>query len=411
LHWHGRCCVRIVVNVASHVEKVALWSPERPAIVFEGRTISYGELERNARVTAAALVHSRVQRGHRVAILLPNRPELVMALLAVQKLGAVALTIGASLDLAEATARLRAARVVALFTTEALLERVAPACQQLPGLRQVILCDGQAGGALSLPELLATGPDDPFATEAMAIGDPAAILYTAGTGGAARPVVLTHGNLISNYLAAMRCLDPGPGDRHLLHLPLEHAFGQCLVMNTCFASAGTIILQREYQRQAVLAAVQEARVTHVYGRPAAYQDLLEGGIEAGALASVRHFLSLGAGLPPAVADAWLSRAGSPVHEAYGTTETAPLAAFNHPTAPRPGSLGTPVEGVQMRVVDRGGSPLAAGEAGEICIKGPNVMAGYLGRPEQTLAVVRGGWFHTGDRGHRDRDGYYFLARD
>ncbi len=398
------------MNVASHVEKVALWSPERPAVLFEGRTISYGDLDRDARLTAAALVRSGVQRGHRVALYLPTLPEVAVVYLAVQKLGGVALTISARQPAAAVAEQLRLSRAVALFTTGALMDQLAPERGQLTALRQVILCEGQAAGTVPLSALLAAGPEDAFTTEAMATADPAAVLYTAGATGAPKPVVLTHGNLISNYLAALRCIGPGPGDRHLLYLPLDHAFGQGLVMNTAFASAGTVILQRDYQREAVLAATRDAQVTHLYGLPPAYQDLLQAAVEPRALASVRRVLSLGASLPPAVAEGWRARFGSAIHEAYGTTETAPLAAYNHPTGPpRQGALGVPVEGVQMKVIDGSGRALGVGETGEICIKGPNVMAGYLGRPEQSRAAVRAGWFHTRDLGYRDADGVYFLV--
>jgi len=221
--------------------------------------------------------------------------------------------------------------------------------------------------------------------------------------------VLTHGNLISNYLAGIKCIGSRPGDRHLLDLPLDRVWGLCLVMNAVFASAGTIVLQRRQPREAMLATLRERQVTHYHGQPSAYLEMLQDGVEPRELASVRTFLSWGAGLPAQAAESWRTRFGSPVLEGYGTTETAPLAAYNHPTAPRAGALGVPVEGVQMRVLDADGRPLGPGQTGEICIKGPNVMAGYLGRPDESRAAVREGWFHTRDLGYRDEEGCYFLV--
>jgi long-chain acyl-CoA synthetase len=395
------------MNVASHVENIAILSPARTAILFEGRSLSYGELDRQARQLAAALDRVGVRPGDRVALFLPNIPEFAVAYLAAQKLGAVVVSMNAMLKADEAAYVLRDSGAIALFTTEALLEQIAPVRAQLPGLRHLVLCEGQAVGAVPLAALLEAGAD--FASRAMNGGDPAAILYTSGTTGRPKGAVLTHGNVISNYLATIRCVGSVTGDRHLLFVPLYHCFGQNFIMNAVFGSAGTIVLQRRYDREVTLAAVRELGVTHFYGVPTIYIYLLAAGVGPAELASVRYFFSAAATMPREVAHTWRERFGSPIYEGYGLTETSPFAAYNHAGNYRLGSVGVPIDGVEMKVVDETGSSLPAEQQGEICIKGPNVMAGYFGRAEETQAVLRDGWFHSGDIGYRDEDGYYFLV--
>jgi long-chain acyl-CoA synthetase len=397
------------MNVASHVEKAALWSPERTALLFEGRALSYGELDRQARQLAAALARGGARRGDRVALFLPNVPEFAVAYLAAQKLGAVAISLNAAVPAEEASQRLRESNAILLFTTELLLERVTPQRPNLPALRQVILCEGQAVGAVPLAALLAIGEGSETASQPMGSSDPAAILYTAGTSGRSKAAVLTHGNVISNYLGTIRCVGSAAGDRHLLYLPLDHGFGQNLIMNATFGSAGTIVLQRREEPEAILTSVRDAQVTHFYGWPPLYARLMAAGVAPAALASVRYFFSSGGPLAREVAQGWRLRFGSPIYEGYGLTETSAMAAYNHASEYRLGSVGMPIDGVQMKVIDSQGRSLAACQHGEICIKGPNVMAGYLGPVEQSRAVLRDGWFHTGDLGYRDEDGYYFLT--
>src|SRR5690606_23427115 len=137
--------------------------------------------------------------------------------------------------------------------------------------------------------------------------------------------------------------------------------------------------------------------------------LLNAGLPPEALSTVRYHFSAAATMPVEVARKWEARYGRAIHEGYGLTETSPFASYNHYFRHRPGSIGTPIENVEMRIVDEADRPLGPGEWGEICIRGPNVMKGYFNRPEESAEALRGGWFHTGDVGYRDEDGYYYLV--
>jgi long-chain acyl-CoA synthetase len=180
-------------------------------------------------------------------------------------------------------------------------------------------------------------------------------------------------------------------------------------MNVGFCSVGTLVMQRGYQRDATVAEIHRHEVSHLYGVPSMYIELLHVGIEPAQLASVRVYFSAAASMPREVAQLWRERYGSPIHEGYGLTETSPLATFNHTHDHRLGSIGTPIDDVELMIVDDQQRPAADEERGEICIRGPNVMSGYHGRAQDTAEVLRDGWFHSGDVGYRDAAGYYYIV--
>jgi long-chain acyl-CoA synthetase len=238
---------------------------------------------------------------------------------------------------------------------------------------------------------------------------PAALLYTSGTTGRQKGAVLSHGNVVSNYHATRHCVGSRPGDRHALFLPLFHCFGQNFILNAALASGGTVLLHRRFDPEATPAALRAQGVTHLYAVPTIYILLLNAGLSPERLPTVRYCFSAAATMPVEVARRWEEVFGLAVHEGYGLTETSPFAAYNHEFAHRPGSIGTPVENVEMRVVDADGREVADGEWGEICIRGPNVMLGYWNRPAESEEALRGGWFHSGDIGYRSPDGYFYLV--
>jgi long-chain acyl-CoA synthetase len=201
----------------------------------------------------------------------------------------------------------------------------------------------------------------------------------------------------------------GPADRLLVALPLFHVAAQNVLMNAGFAAAATLVLQRRFDVERCAAAVEEHRVTVVTAVPTIYISLLAAGIPPAALASVRLYKSAAATMPLEIARRWRETYGTDIVEGYGLTETSPAATFNHEYEYRPGSVGTPVDLVDMRVVDAEDRDVAPGTWGEVVFRGPNVMLGYWNRPEDTRVAMRGGWFHTGDIGYVDGDGYLYLV--
>ena len=222
--------------------------------------------------------------------------------------------------------------------------------------------------------------------------------------------------MVHNALLANRLFDVHPHDVHLLVLPLFHSFGQIVQMNAGFAARATIVLLPRFDAATVLELMQAGQVTLFAGVPTMYHALLNcqetGRFDTGKIAArMRVAVSGGAALPMEVMRRFEERFGVPILEGYGLSETSPVATFNRLDRPRrPGSVGLPVWGVQVRIIRDDGSAAGDGEPGEIAIRGHNVMKGYFGRPEATAqAIDRDGWFRTGDIGTRDADGYLYVV--
>lgn len=396
------------MNIAQNLERSARLFSDAPALVFEDRAYTYAELEAQAGRAAHALEALGVERGDRVALFLPNVPEFAIVYLAAQKLGAVAVSLNALLRTEEIRYILQDSGAGVLFTTAALLPEAAPLRGSVDTLRDIVLCEGEAPGERTLAELMAAHAPG-YAAREMERDDPAAILYTSGTTGRQKGAVLSHGNVISNAHATRHCVGSRPGDRHVLFLPLFHCFGQNFILNAALASGGTVLLHRRFDPERTPGLLRAQGATHLYAVPTIYIHLLNAGLTPAELPDVRYTFSAAATMPVEVARRWRATFGMPVHEGYGLTETSPFAAYNHEFAHRPGSVGTPIENVEMRVEAPDGRVLQEGEWGEICIRGPNVMLGYFNRPEESAEALRGGWFHTGDVGYRDADGFFFLV--
>ncbi len=396
------------MNIARAVEHAARDHPHQPAILFEGRAASYLELDRAASRTAGGLRAWGIEAGDRVALFLPNIPEFVVAYVAVLKLGAVAVSVNAMLTTEELAVLLEDSGARAAFTVEALWPRLAPLAGD--GLRRdrVVICEGEVAGLPTLDAFGAGHPDEHLARD-MAPAAPAAILYTSGTTGRQKGATLSHANVVSNVRAVQRYMRMGPEDRVLVTLPLFHVAAQNVLMNGALSGAGTLVLHRRFDVDRCADAIEAQRVTIVTGVPTIYIALLNARVRPAALASVRFYKSAAATMPVEIARRWRDAYGQTILEGYGLTETSPAATFNHEREYRPGSVGTPVEMVEMRVVDEDDRDAPPGTWGEVVFRGPNVMLGYWNRPEETRIAMRGGWFHTGDIGHLDGDGYLYLV--
>ena len=376
------------MNIARTIEHGRRNHPDRPALIFEGTEITYAALDDAANSVARALRGRGIGRGDRVALLMPNVPEFAYAYYGALKLGAVVVSINTSLMADEIK-----------FIVE------------------------DSGAAILLSELTTFAARPGAAIEAVDLpaDAPAAIVYTSGTTGVPKGATLSHGNVTFAMMSKQRYLGITPEDRLLLFLPLYHCFGQNAILNAAMQAGATVVLQRVFDADRVLASLASDRVTMVFGVPATFNVLLDraasaspaiaaaAGIGQGPLAGVRYCFSAAAPLPIQVETAWRDRFGLVIHQGYGLTETSPFASYNHATAHRLGSIGVPIEKVEMRVVDvRTRQPLPAGERGEIVIRGPNVMLGYWNRPAETAEVMQDGWFHTGDIGRTDADGYFYI---
>jgi len=242
--------------------------------------------------------------------------------------------------------------------------------------------------------------------------DTAVILYTSGTTGKPKGAELTHDNLRKNAEAARGLFDLGAEAVTLGALPLFHSFGQTCALNATLSSGGCLTLIPRFDPGTALEIIQRDKVTVFEGVPTMYGAMLNhADRKSFDTSSLEVCASGGAAMPAEIMRGFEEAFGCKVLEGYGLSETSPVASFNHPDRERkPGSIGTPIEGVEMKVVDEDRNDLPAGEVGEILIRGHNVMKGYWNRAEATAeAIDSDGWFSTGDMAKVDDDGYFFIV--
>lgn len=395
------------MNVAQHIERARRWFPDKTALLFEGKSFTYRELDQAVNRAANGLRGLGVERGDRVALFMPNIPEFVIAYLAALKIGAIAVSVNALFKSNEVQFVLQDSGARVVVTTETLRPNVPD--RELETLEHILIAEGQAHAALLLEEVMSQASGEARAAE-MSRNDPAAIVYTSGTTGFPKGAVLSHGNIISNAFSKNHYCGMRPADRMLLFLPLFHCFGQNAILNSGLYACSTIVLQRRFDPELALRAADEEKITMFFGVPTTFIVLLNKTAIGQKLASVRYYLSGGGPLPVEIARRWREQFKIDINIGYGLTETSPFASYNHEFKYKLGSVGTPIENVEMQIIDPDtGQPVPPGERGEIAIRGPNVMLGYWNRPEETAAVLRDGWFRSGDIGIMDEEGYFYVV--
>jgi len=342
--------------------------------------------------------------GDPVGIMLPNVTEFAVVYYGVLRAGGAVVPMNPLLKAREVAYYLGDSGARLMFAWHAFAGEVRAGAQQAA-------CEEVVVDPATFPGLLASAtPDDRVADRAGE--DVAVILYTSGTTGSPKGAELTHANLGRNAeVVRTELFRLTPGDVIFGGLPLFHAFGQTCALNAAVASGACVTLLPRFAPDQALQILASHRVTVFEGVPTMYVALL-GHPNRGAydVSALRLSVSGGAAMPVEVLRGFEEAFGCPVLEGYGLSETSPVASFNHPDRPRkPGSIGTPIRGVQMRVVDQDGHEVAQGEVGEIVIRGHNVMKGYWRRPEDTAKAIPDGWFRTGDLGRVDEDGYFEIV--
>jgi long-chain acyl-CoA synthetase len=392
------------VNLASIVSESAERSPDALAVRLGEAELSYAGLDdRSARL--AALLHAKgVEAGDRVGVMLPNVPEFPVAYYGVLRAGAIVVPMNVLLKRREIAFYLEDSGAKLLLAWHGFAaEAEAGAADAAAELVEV----EPAALAATLAEL------EPAPNHAETDGDDTAvILYTSGTTGKPKGAELTHANLGRNAEVSSRTTcEISAGDVVLGSLPLFHSFGQTVAMNASLSVGACLTLVPKFDPGEALATIERDRVTHFYGVPTMFGALLHHPErERFDASTLRTCITGGASMPVEVLRGFEDAFGAVVLEGYGLSETSPVACSNHPDRERKaGSIGTPIEGVEMQVVDEDDKPVAQGEVGEIVIRGHNIMKGYWQRPEATAEAMRGGWFHSGDMARTDEDGYFFIV--
>lgn len=391
-----------MANLADFLVDTARRLPDRPALRLGTATTGYAELDRLSAQAAALLRTEGLRTGDRVALMLPNVPEFVVLYYAVLRAGGIVVPLNPLLKERETAYHLRDSGAVLLFEWHrAPGEGTAGAAAA--GVRHLVV--EPAAFAAELARL-----EPQFEVTPAAGDDVAVLLYTSGTTGRPKGAALTHAGLRHNTevnvteVQRLTCEDVIVGC-----LPLFHIFGQTCTMNVAVRSGASLTLVPRFEPGAVLDAIARDRATVFEGVPTMYAALLQHAGEAD-VSSLRMCVSGGASLPVEVLHGFERRFGCMVLEGFGMSETSPVVSFNHPDRPRkPGSIGTPIRDVEVRLLDDGGLDVAPGEVGELAVRGPNVMKEYWNRPEDTAAVVPDGWLRTGDLARRDEDGYLYIV--
>ncbi len=396
------------LNLGSILRTNAFETPDAPVLRAGDLTISYAELDRAARGVATRLRERGIAPGDKVALLIPNVPEFTIAYFGILYAGATVVPINVLAAAPEVTYFLQDSEARMLFV-HPLFEQVGRAGAS-PLAVTVVLATSEVAPD-TLGEFATADPID--ALHPTSPQDTAVILYTSGTTGKPKGAELTHSNLFINCAVVVPRLLP-PTDtvhRALATLPLFHSFGQTVIQNGLIAAGGSLTLLPRFDAEQAFALIERDRLTIFAGVPTMYFALLHHrGDRAYDVSSLRSCLTGGAPMPVEVMYAFEEKFNVEILEGFGLSETSPIASFNVLTkARKPGSIGYPVWGVEMCIVNDTDQPLPDGEHGEICIRGHNIMKGYLNRPDANREVLRGGWFHTGDIGYRDGDGCYWIV--
>ena len=396
------------LNLGTILQASASEHPQKTAIILEDRHISYAELDRAARGVAASLRGRGVEPGDTVALLVPNVPEFTIAYFGILYAGCTVVPINVLAAAPEVAYFLEDSKAK-LLVVHPLFEEAGRGGASERGVPVVVA--GGAGGADSLEELAQAEPVD--IVHPTAPDDTAVILYTSGTTGKPKGAELTHSNLFVNCAFVVPKLMASSAEEHVAMavLPLFHSFGQTCVQNASIALGGSFTVVPRFEPGKAFEIIRRDKVTFFAGVPTMYFALLHHeGDEVQDFSTVQQAFTGGAPMPVEVMQEFEKKFEVEIQEGFGLSETSPVSSFGMIGRPRKaGSIGYPVWGVEMCIMDDADQPLPDGERGEICIRGHNIMKGYLGRPDATKEALKGGWFHSGDIGYRDEDGCYWIV--
>ncbi|MFL5869398.1 MAG: long-chain-fatty-acid--CoA ligase [Thermoleophilaceae bacterium] len=392
-------------NLARILTDTAAQHGDKLAVKLDDADVSYSMLDGASAHVAGLLRERGLEPGDRVGVMLPNVPYFPVVYYGILRAGGVVVPMNVLLKGREVEFYLSDPEAKLFFAWHDFAEP-AGAGAEAAGLEPILVEPGDfedmVGSAEAVTELAERDPQDT-----------AVILYTSGTTGKPKGAELTHANLRTNCgIAGGTLAELSHEDVVLGALPLFHSFGQTCGMNASICLGGTLTMVPRFDPEKVLEVIQRDEVTVFQGVPTMYNALLHSDRRDDFdVSSLRLCMSGGSAMPEELMRKFEEAFGCIILEGYGLSETSPVASFNHPDRERkPGSIGTPIEGVEMKIFDDDDNELPQGEVGEIVIKGHNIMSGYWNRPEATEeALGDDGWFHSGDMGKVDEDGYFFIV--
>ncbi|MFL5821719.1 MAG: long-chain-fatty-acid--CoA ligase [Solirubrobacteraceae bacterium] len=388
-------------NIVSILTETAEKHGDRIALKLEEIEIPYEAVEEGSARVAGMLKAKGIEPGDRVAVMLPNVPYFALVYYGVLRLGAAVVPINPRYEANEVAYHVKDSGAKLLFAWHDFREAAERGAKDA-GVEVVCVepekFEAMLGEAEPDHGVVERNPDD--------IG---VILYTSGTTGSPKGAVLTHGNLRMSTDVATTLVEMSADDVILGALPFFHVFGQACGLNGATKLGACLSLIPRFNPGKTLKAIERDKVTIFEGVPTMYSAVLNADDrDDHDTSSLRIGITGGQAMPVEVMERFEEAFGIEVLEGYGLSETTSVGTFNHPGERKPGSIGKPVEGVEVKIVDDDGDEVEQGEIGEIAIKGDNVMAEYWNKEEATKEELRDGWFHTGDMGHIDEDGFVFI---
>ncbi|WGX97612.1 long-chain fatty acid--CoA ligase [Nocardioides sp. L-11A] len=421
-----------MTNLAEFLENSAQNFPDRTAIVFGDTRLSYPQVDGAANQVANLLVSRGIKPGDKVALSCPNLPYFTIIYFGILKAGATVVPLNVLLKGREVAYHLGDSDAKAYFAFQGTPE-LAIGAEAYAGFQEdrdkggcehffVITADPTAPSPIEGTETFGqalAGQAPTFDTVAVDDDDTAVILYTSGTTGQPKGAELRHRNMRDNALSGTDLFgaDPARPDTYLCVLPLFHSFGQTVIQNGGFAFGGTVVMLPRFEAAPAIGLMLKEKVTFFAGVPTMYWGLLnalDDSVDVKTLAAhLRVAVAGGAALPVEVHHQFEERFGVTILEGYGLSETSPVASFSPFGSPvRVGSIGTPIPGVEMKLLvpETWDEVTDPDGIGEIAIKGHNIMKGYYKRPDATAeAIDADGWFRSGDLGRKDADGWYYIV--
>ncbi|RMG21828.1 MAG: long-chain fatty acid--CoA ligase [Methanobacteriota archaeon] len=405
------------MNISFALENSAAIFPSKVAIISGESEYTYNDINGLASRLASGLQQLGIKKGERVAVSCPNTWQFPVIYFGIHKIGAIVVPLNILLKAGEIAYFLKDSGATAFICHSGesgkILQEGRKAFLQTETCKHMIVVEEKPiGEEIGFEELLRS--EEEYKDISTEREETAVILYTSGTTGRSKGAELTHGNLFENALAVAGLMQLTSKDVHLVTLPLFHSFGQTVQLNAGFFAGSTLVLQRRFDPEKALQKMRKYQATIFVGVPTMYWGLLHTEIASEAAREIKETLRLGvsggSAMPIEVLKEFERKFETIILESYGLSETSPVACFSRIDMPRKvGSIGVPLPGTEMKIVDEEGNDRPIGEIGEILIRGHNIMKGYFNRPRETERAFKGGWFHTGDLGKMDEDGYFYIV--
>jgi long-chain acyl-CoA synthetase len=398
------------ISLHDRLREIAREVPDKTALRMGDRSVTFRDVDAMSEQLAAALARRGVKKGDRVTLFMPNSVEFVIAFYGTLKAGGVVNPINVQSKEREVRFQVEDAGARFVFYHEALAPVIDLVRAELSSVKFIAAGAGTVPGGVERFDALVA--EDGTAGVRVAMDDLAALPYTSGTTGFPKGVMLTHANLTANQQQFFASVPVRQDDVFLNVLPYFHIYALNLLMSGAVSLGATQVIMPRFDMVEYCTLVETQRATVCFIVPPLVLGLaMSPEVEKHDFSSVRFFFSGAAPLAPDPARRMVQRIGKPIIQGYGLTETSPVTHANPVDAAILDSIGPAVVGTEDKIVDleTGTRTLATGEVGEICVRGPQVMRGYWNKPEDTADVIRDGWFHTGDVGKKDENGYVFIV--